>query len=1244
LNERYRIDADLGGGGMGIVYQGYDTLLDRPVAVKLVGHSHLGTEGRTRLLHEARAVAQLNHPNIVAVYDAGQAAGRPYVVMELVEGESLDAVRPQAIEEILTIARQVCAALDHAHSQGIVHRDIKPENVLLTPGGKVKLSDFGLARSVASRLSEENVVTGTAFYLAPEQALGQTIDHRVDLYALGVMLYELVTGRLPFTGDDLLSVISQHLHAPVVRPSTYNARIPPTLDALIVQLLSKRAEDRPPSAAHVQRMLEQIDTAGEESRPAKISMLDQLVRGRLVGREQEMAEARAIWHRAAAGEGHVLVVSGEPGIGKTRFVNELGTLVQVMGGQAWQGECYAEGGAPYAPVAQIIREIFNHIQETGQYLDIPELVMADLITLAPDLRVHYPDLPPNPALDPQAEQQRLFESVITALAALAERSPVLLIVEDVHWADGGTLFLLRYLAHRIRRIPLLLVLTYREVELYQAHGLNNLLLDLNRERVMTRIKLGRFDYEQTRALLVVMFAEDIPDEFVEAIHRETEGNPFFIEEVCKALIEEGRIYRSNGGWHRPKVDEIQVPQSVRLAIQARLGKLPAAAQDALRMASIFGREFEFGTLSEACDLSEDVLIDALEAAERAQLISEARRAGRESFIFAHALIPTTLRDSLSGLRRHRLHRRAAEAIEAIRPDDFEALAYHYGEAGNEECARFYIIQAADRARRLYANEEAIHFYSEALALTPRGHEERFDLLAARASVYDVVARREEQRADVEAMLVIAEKQDDDVRRCDALIALAELYLETERFRAREPAERAVAIARALDDPVREGQALLHLGYDALHRHDYTGSRQALEQAADRFRDAGLPDKAALALHMLSLPLGAINEYDAALEAVKEAIALSRQVGDRRQEATSLRRLAIIYFYRRKFEKALSFTEQALALHRELGDRTEECHALNLIGITLGWLEKPIEARAHLEQSLALAETIDADTGTSNAVENLVWMYYRWQKDYEGGLNFLEEQLAKAYAAENLFLITSMQTRKALLMAHLGQFEPALKILEEVLPILEETQDPAYQAIILSEIGYLYAETGAYEAAHRRMEMAQERMAGSERPATTATLLIHRAYVALLEGGEDQLQRGLEDALRAADLLRSTKAVYNLADALHVAGHFYFRLGHREEAFAVSHEAMQLLPHWPYLPESYSFTYSRALRAMEREEEANAYLQRAHEQVMQVADNIQDESLRRSWLEDVWVNREILAAKEQNAETAGTIDKNGLNHR
>jgi oligopeptide transport system substrate-binding protein len=758
LNDRYRIDAELGRGGMGVVYRAHDTLLDRAVAVKVLNDSGLGTEGRARLLREAQAAARLNHANIVSIYDAGEVEGIPFIVMELVEGQTLRQYRSASLDETLLIIRQVCAALEHAHGKGIVHRDIKPENVVtLTPmpsaaslskgveSVSVKLMDFGLAHTTgASRLTRESVVVGTMSYIAPELIQGLPATPQSDLYELGVMWYEMITGRVPFEGDSVTSILLKHLYEPPLPPSNHNPAITPALDLLLLKLLSKSPPDRPSSAQEVIQIIEQLDrpTASGSLPVVEVSPLDRLARGRLVGRERELNEALNLWQQAKSGEGQVLLFSGEPGIGKTRLVRELAARVDLSGGQVLSGECYAEGGAPYAPIAQIIQATLNlagfdrhspsGVENTGNLPGLSASILADLLTLAPNLRSRFSDVPPNPPLNAQAEQQRIFESVTSLMAIISQPAPALLIVDDAQWADSGTLALLRHLARRAAKahvetkhassLRLMIVLTYREVGLDEAKALVEVLHDLNREHLATRLKLTRFDHEQTRSLLATIFAEEITSEFLTGIYQETEGNPFFVEEVCKALVESGKLTFADGRWQRPKMSELELPQSVRLAIQSRVGKLSETAQDTLRLAAILGREFEFDVLRAMSDLDEDALLDALEQSERAQIIGEVRGSGRstrgERFAFAHALIPSTLIESVSGMRRRRLHRRAAQALErahARRLDEIAAqLGRHYAEAEDADKAIGYLLKAGDQAYAVFAYPEAIDAYQQAL--------------------------------------------------------------------------------------------------------------------------------------------------------------------------------------------------------------------------------------------------------------------------------------------------------------------------------------------------------------------------------------------------------------------------------------------------------------------------------------------------------------------------------------------------
>jgi oligopeptide transport system substrate-binding protein len=463
-------------------------------------------------------------------------------------------------------------------------------------------------------------------------------------------------------------------------------------------------------------------------------------RVQIIGRKRELGAASDLWKQTLAGRGQTLLISGEAGVGKTRLVGELVQQIETSGGKALVGGSFMEGGIPYAPFRQIIREVAHSSLFTGSQTEssLPDFVVSALLTLVPELQLPGAELhPPAPAgyqpsemedhltgtaIDPPAEQQILFENLGIFFRTLSDQTPIILVLEDVQWADSGTIQLMQYLARHTRQARMMMLVTFRNVTPEEAPYLHKILLDLNREQISTRLDLPRLGYEETGELLYAIFSDEITPEFLDGIYNETEGNPFFIEEVCKALVESGKVYYQDGKWHRPSMEELGIPQNVRVAIQLRVRALPAKSQDVLNIAAILGREFDFDTLvCTAADLPittqagyEESLIEALENAETAQLIDQVGADGGGTFSFVHTLIASTLVESLHALPRRQLHRRAAHAIEIQHPDDYEALAYQYIQSGEEIKAVKYLLLAGDRARVLHAHQEAINSYQTSL--------------------------------------------------------------------------------------------------------------------------------------------------------------------------------------------------------------------------------------------------------------------------------------------------------------------------------------------------------------------------------------------------------------------------------------------------------------------------------------------------------------------------------------------------
>ena len=355
---RYAVRRFLGEGGRKRVYLAHDTKLDRDVAFAVIKTEGLDADGVERVRREAQAMGRLgDHPHIVTIHDVGDESGQPYIVSQYMAGGAVDAIEhPIALERTLEIAKDACRGLAHAHANGIVHRDLKPGNVWLAADGTAKIGDFGLAVALdRSRLTMAGMLVGTVAYMPPEQALGGEATPRADLYSLGCMLYEMVTGRPPFVSDNPTAVISQHINTPPVAPSWHSGACPQDLEEIVLRLLAKDPGERPANAEEVLAMLERVDPAQKSASHSDSNVLDRLALGVFVGREQELERLRKAVDNAVAGHGGLVMLVGEPGIGKTRTTQELETYAKMRGAHADDLETIIGPHMPPGSVAELTR-------------------------------------------------------------------------------------------------------------------------------------------------------------------------------------------------------------------------------------------------------------------------------------------------------------------------------------------------------------------------------------------------------------------------------------------------------------------------------------------------------------------------------------------------------------------------------------------------------------------------------------------------------------------------------------------------------------------------------------------------------------------------------------------------------------------------------------------------------------------------------------------------------------------------
>lgn len=792
----FTITRELARGGMSVVYLAANPMTGEPVALKTVrapDEVYLAS-----LRREIHALSRLRHPGIVRIVAEGVSSGVPWYAMELLVGETLADVhariwsRPTTsgtstdrtdhsdrttveivhrnvdgdtpipptvsaraaaghLQRVLTLVRRMCSPLAFLHGEGIVHCDLKPHNVFIRPGDLPVLVDFGLAWRAAGVLGREvaEVVTkvaGTPIYMAPEQIRLQTIDPRTDLYALGCVLYELVTSQPPFPGG--ADVLVRHLTREPTAPSQLVDGVPPELDRLILGLLAKRPRERVGYAEDVIAVLERL---GAEPEPFTTSARPRpwLYRPELSGREAILQQVLSIVERPRYGSGSFVVLGGESGIGKTYLATEIarraGSELKVIASSCAPRGALRRGGGELEPFQELFSAIADRCMALGA--EATDRILGPrakvLAPYAPYL-LRLPGVaeqPEPPELSGAAAREHLFSALRDTLAELAHEQPLLLLLDDLQWADElGLAFLASIPDRWLDENPVSILATYRSEERPDA------IATILGRRDVTHFTIGRLDETTVREVVRDMLAIDTPPAaFVRFLARQSEGNPFFVAEYLRTAVAEGVLRRASiehlsiGPEGRDissgVFETLAVPRTIRELIARRLQGLTAPARLLCEVASVIGRGFDAVTLQQAASVSD---VEAMEGIAEliARQVIEVESGG--SFRFVHDKLREVAYDDLPGERRVALHQVVAIAIEARASDEAAAaLAHHWSVAGVDDKALYWLERAAFRSLERAAYREATDFFQRALAtrvaMTPQ-RRGRLESGVARAAI------------------------------------------------------------------------------------------------------------------------------------------------------------------------------------------------------------------------------------------------------------------------------------------------------------------------------------------------------------------------------------------------------------------------------------------------------------------------------------------------------------------------------
>lgn len=949
LAGKYKIIDKLGGGGMGVVYKAEDTRLKRLVALKFLPSMLTSLEdAKTRFIQEAQAASMLDHQNICTIHEIDETDdGQMYIAMAFYEGKTLKKKiekGPLPIDQALDIIIQVTQGLAKAHSQRIVHRDIKPANLIVTNDGVVKIVDFGLAKFAGQKgLTEPGTAVGTTFYMSPEQTSGEEVDEKTDLWSTGIVFYELLTGKMPFIGENEQAVMYKILNRTPVAPTELRMGIPEEAERIILKCLRKKPEDRYSSADRLlsaliklkksqerkeadekakkeeipeakketerrqatvmfieitgySEMLGQLDTeeaailinrcfaifdaiitkyggrintitggnimalfgipqaiedapkksvnagielrkrlyqfdqdealevlldvrigidtgmviasalgAGEikefsimgeaanmasllkdlsekgkiwvgpqtykytqnefeyeELKPISLKGKDKpvssfellsekekvyrarlgaerMIYSELVGRDEELDKLKLQVLKVINGEGSIVNVIGEAGIGKSRLIAELSQKDEMKKLNFLKGRALSIGkNLSFHPIIEILKN-WARIKEEDSPITTAQKFEKAIKSIYPEgvsevfpftatmmgikLMGRYAERVKG--IEGEALEKLILKNLRELIIKAAEPRPLVIAIEDLHWADLTSIEFLESLYRLAGSQKILFINIFRPN--YEQTG----------DRIWRKIKERYWDYyteiylepldENQCQILVenLLNVKGLPVHIRELIAARAEGNPFFIEEVVRSLIDDEIIEVKDGRFRvTEKIDAVVLPKTINEILMARIDKLDEGTKSLLKIASVIGRNFYYKILTEVAQNIEEV-DDKLEFLKEVQLIQERRRKEELEYFFKHALVQDVTYDSILLKKRKQLHVRVAEAIESVfaeRLHEFYGmLALHYSSGENFEKAEEYLVKAGEEALKAAASSEAINYYQDALKLYLRKH-------------------------------------------------------------------------------------------------------------------------------------------------------------------------------------------------------------------------------------------------------------------------------------------------------------------------------------------------------------------------------------------------------------------------------------------------------------------------------------------------------------------------------------------
>jgi predicted ATPase/predicted Ser/Thr protein kinase len=1108
---RYRLVEKLGAGGMGTVFLAEDAE-SRRVALKLLHPHLLEREGFfKRFLREAELGRQVADEHVVRTLDADAVAsgGRTFhfLVMEYVEGRTLrdlidDMGRvPEAL--LREIAKQVASGLAAIHAAGIVHRDLKPENVVVTEDHDVRIMDLGVAKLVeASRaLTEEGRFAGTLRYAAPEQFGRGEVTAAADLYALGVMLFELATGAAPFGDDDPAALIRAQIDATPRRITDVEPDASPFLAEVVATLLAKEPSQRFASAAALREVLD----AGEshawwtehlherEKEDARIPRVPVRRETTLFGRDADLATLADAWTRAQRGEGNTVLLEGEAGIGKSRLVDAFLATLDASAVHVLYGSYPPSGGMGALSDAVIGKFGAVRLDDVIRPYMTPAPGLAKGLA-ATLLRTGEESL----------QGDAVHAALVHLMRGLAAERPLVLVADDLHFADADSRKVLLSLARAVEGHRVLLLLTTRP-------GLpDDELVHFNRLENFRRVGLARLGAREVIELLQAAFnSAALADKLGARIALASDGVPFFVFEMIRGL-REGQFVTllPDGSYVETKVvDRIEVPPAIKDLVEARLSGLSKEERTLLDVGAVQGFEFDADLVARVVERRKfAVLRDLAEIERRSGVV----RASGALCRFDHHQIQEVVLAAIPEAFRVECHAQLAEALEtreeaaskdpkSLDGDVAVALAEHFFEGAQGPRALRYLDAALAHLEKSYRNEAGIRLADLALGLADVPPRVRCEILYRMSGHLYLVGRTDAARAALEESAALARAHAEMRHEWEAAQRLGSLLVHRlGRFdEARAHFERGLAIARETADREIEASSRIGLGSVCLVFARLDEASEHFERSLEIYREIENRAGEAKATVNLGIVFRRRGEHDKARAHYERALAMCREAGDRWNEGTALQNLGVLHLWAGRFEEARACWERALAVHREIGYRTGEVSGATNLGVLFLRLGRLGDSFEQHERSLAVCVETGDRGYEARAAANLGVILEAFGRHDQAHAHYARSlEIAREIGDREIEQLATGNLGS--LLASLGRLDDARAHAERSLAIVRETVSPTYEANALRILSRILVDQGLVAEGAERL---REAWTVARRVGLPADELVAASGLASLPGGD-----------------------------------------------------------------------------------------------------------------------------------------------